>query len=354
MSDRRFVGSGGLAGLTQAVRESLVPQTIKAHEPAAFRARLRDTEIGHLRLVSAALGPLQAHRTVAPAATGSVFLLLGVNARGEIRHRHGREPITPGHLVVVPSSEGFTVEYPSPSRVLFVVLSEPVVTDRYPLLDGPIRSAPLEPVAAVLVRQLPHLMSAAERAGAVGRSGGPPGSVGRSGGPPGAVGRSGGPPGAVGRSGGRPAEPPGELPAELPGILDGLLQLTLRSTIGETSGQPLPALRVAAERLIEQELARPDRTVPELAVPQLAARLAVSVRQLHRAFEPTGHTVAEYVRLRRLAACAHALRDTSMTVTELAHRYGFASASHLGVLFRARYGTSPGRWRGSDGDPAPR
>jgi AraC-like DNA-binding protein len=312
MGERRFEGSAGLAGFSRVVRESLVPQRIEAREPVTFRARLRDADIGQMRLVSAAVDPIRSRRTAAaPATPGGVFLLLSIRARGEIRHRHGREPIVPGRLVVVPGTEDFSVEYPSPPRVLFVVLPEPVVTGRYPVLDGPIRSAPIEPVAAALVRQLPHLMSAAQRAGVAAQ------------------------------------------PAELPGILDALLHLTLRRTFGDTAGEPLLALRVAVERLVEQELNRPDRPVPELSVPQVAARLSVSVRQLHRAFQPTGSTVAEYIRRRRLAACARALRETPMTVTELAHRFGFSSASHLGVLFRAHYGMSPGQWRGSDEDPAP-
>ncbi|MFY1695510.1 AraC family transcriptional regulator [Solwaraspora sp. WMMA2101] len=313
MGDQRFTGAAGLAGFSQVVRESLVPQTITVGDPAAFQARMTDVEIGRLRLVSAALDPIRAQRTAAATtAAAGVFLLLSLRAQGEIRHRHGHEAIVPGRLVVVPGAEEFTVEHASAARVIFVVLPEPVVTARYPLLDGPIRSAAVEPVAAALIRQLPHLMSAAEHAGTAGQ------------------------------------------PDELSGILDALLHLTLRRTIGDTTGQPLLALRVAVERLVEQELARPDGAPPQLGVSDLAARLAVSVRQLHRAFESSGGTVADYVRQRRLAACARALRESSATVTELAHRYGFSSASHLGVLFRQRYGTSPGQWRAADRDPAPR
>nr|MDT0657968.1 helix-turn-helix domain-containing protein [Micromonospora sp. DSM 115978] len=328
MTRRRFVGAAGLTAFNGAVRRSLVSQVVEVGDPETFRAGLREVGIGPVRLVSAAVNALRSQRTVtALPASGSVFLLLSDRARGGIRHRYGTEPITPDRLVVVPDAEPFTVEYPDPSRLLFVVLPPAVVAGRYPALDGRIRSAPLEPAARALVRQLPHLMSATEAVG---------------------------------------SEPSAALtadagPAELASILDATLHLTLRRTLGDTAGDPLVALRVAAERLIETRL-----TEPGLGVSWLAAKLAVSVRQLHRAFDATDATVAGFIRDRRLAACARGLLDEpSASVTDLAHRHGFASASHLGTLFRARYGTTPGRWRahsgaapatrhGSDPDQAPR
>lgn len=317
MALHRYHGPEGLTAFRGAVERSLVSQTIEPRDLGAFRAQLSEASIGATRLVAASVGALRARRApnrlVADnlAATGSVFLLLSTRAKGVMHHRHGTEPVVPQRLVVIPDAEPFTVEYPDPARVLFVVLPATAVAERFPGLVGHIRSALLPAPARALSRQLPHLMAAAGAAAL--------------------------------------AEPGG--PAELSAILDSLLHLTLRATIGDTAGDPLLALRLAAERLIDRHL-----TDPELSIGWLAARLSVSARQLHRAFEPADTTVAAFIRHRRLRACAAVLRDCPQTsVTDLAARYGFASASHLGALFRARYAMTPGQWRsrhGSDDDPA--
>lgn len=294
----RFAGARGLDAFNLAVGQTLVSQTVQARDPAAFHARLREVELGPTRLVSAAVGPLHARRRSAQTSAGSVFLLLSRKADGRIGHRHGAEPITPDRLVVVPGGEPFEVSYPTAARVLFVVLPPALVAERYTALDGPIRSVPLDPAGRALCRQVPHLMTAAAVTGGVPRV------------------------------------------DEVAAVFTAVLGMLVRGAIGETADDPHTALRIAAERLVEERLTEPD-----LSVAWLAARLAVSVRQLHRAFAAAGAGPAGYIRDRRLLGCARALTESTASVTELAHRYGFASASHLGVAFRQRFGVSPGRWR---------
>ncbi|WBC17989.1 helix-turn-helix domain-containing protein [Micromonospora sp. WMMA1998] len=294
----RFSGPRGLHEFRRAVRQSLVSQAVEARDPAGFRARLSTADVGPTRLVSVSAGALHARRQTGRRSSGGVFLLLSTKADGRIRHRFGVEPVVPGRLVVVPGGEPFEVDYSAAAKLLFVVLPPVLVEARYAALDAAIRSAPLDPVGRALGRQLPHLMTAA---------------------------------GAT------------EDPArrrDLASVFAVVLDLLLDGTLGDTRGGPHLALRLAAERLVEDHLTEPD-----LSVAWLASQLAVSVRQLHRAFADNGHGPAGYIRLRRLQACARDLVGSPMSASELAYRYQFASASHFGAAFRAHFGSSPGRWR---------
>ncbi|MFV2086683.1 AraC family transcriptional regulator [Micromonospora sp. LOL_021] len=296
-----FDGPAGLREFNSALRHTLVQQTVTIRDPNRFRARITEVPLGRLRLISATVGALHSsrrpHDTTGRDATDGVFLLLGQRATGSITHRRGTDPIGPDRLVVVPGSEAFDVDYPAPAHVLFVALPRALVTARFPGLDGPVRSAILDPVGRALCRQLPHLMSAAAAAGTGQR-------------------------------------------LEVASMVDTVLTATLHGASVDVESDPVAALRVAAERLIEHSLAE-----PALSVPWLAHRLAVSRRQLHRAFAAGGTTPFRWIRQRRLHACALALAGSDVPVAQLAHRYGFASASHLGALFRDRYGAPPARWR---------
>ncbi|ROO60161.1 AraC-like DNA-binding protein [Micromonospora sp. Llam0] len=305
-----FDGPAGLREFNSALRHTLVQQTVTIRDPSRFRARITEVPLGPLRLISATVGALHSsrrpHDTTGPDAADGVFLLLGQRATGSITHRGGTDPIGPDRLVVVPGSEAFDVDYPAPAHVLFVALPPALVTARFPGLDGPVRSATLDPVGRALSRQLPHLMNAAAAAGA------------------------------------------GQRP-EVATMVDTVLAATLHGAGVAVDADPVAALRTAAERLIEHSLAD-----PALSVPWLARRLAVSPRQLHRAFAANGTTPYRWIRQRRLHACAVALAGSDVPVARLAHRYGFASASHLGALFRAQYGAPPARWRSEQraGGPA--
>ncbi|WP_431880075.1 helix-turn-helix domain-containing protein [Micromonospora marina] len=295
----RFSGPRGLHDFRRTVRQSLVSQAVETRDPAGFRARLSTADIGPARLVSVTVGALHARQT-GQRSPGGVFLLLSTKADGRIRHRFGVEPVVPGRLVVVPGGESFEVDYPAAAKLLFVGLPPALVEARYAALDAAISSAPLDPAGRALGRQLPHLMTAV---------------------------------GATEDAARR---------RNLASVFATVLDLLLDGTLGDTRGRPLLALRIAAERLVEDHLTEPD-----LSVSWLAGRLAVSVRQLHRAFADNGHAhgPAGYIRLRRLQACARELVGSPVSAAELAYRYQFASASHFGAAFRAHFGSSPGRWR---------
>jgi AraC-like DNA-binding protein len=82
---------------------------------------------------------------------------------------------------------------------------------------------------------------------------------------------------------------------------------------------------------------------PELKPPYIASALGMSLRNLHLLFAEQGHTVAGWIRARRLERCRAELARSrgASTVTEVAFRWGFNDAAHFSRTFKACYGVSP-------------
>lgn len=80
----------------------------------------------------------------------------------------------------------------------------------------------------------------------------------------------------------------------------------------------------------------------------LAARLGVSARHLRRVFVARlGVTPVALRQSRRLALATRLLRDTSLSVTEVAHASGFKSLRRFHESLRTRYGRTPAALRGT-------
>ncbi|CAM5451333.1 hypothetical protein SALBM135S_01899 [Streptomyces alboniger] len=87
---------------------------------------------------------------------------------------------------------------------------------------------------------------------------------------------------------------------------------------------------------------------PELSAERIAAAHLVSVRYLHRLFEPEGITVGRLIQRRRVERCARELAGrgrVSPSVSVVAFRWGFRSAAHFSRAFKAVYGYPPQQWR---------
>lgn len=79
-----------------------------------------------------------------------------------------------------------------------------------------------------------------------------------------------------------------------------------------------------------------------LSIPQLAASVGVSRRQLERLFlEKTKSSPALAYRRVRLERARHLLLQTKAPLIEIALEVGFENASHFARLFRKTYGESP-------------
>jgi AraC-like DNA-binding protein len=94
---------------------------------------------------------------------------------------------------------------------------------------------------------------------------------------------------------------------------------------------------------IEQHLADPD-----LSLEKIARSNGVSLRHLHYLFRLTDLSASEWILDRRLLRCHDALirpELRSLSVTEVAYRYGFRSSSHFSTVFRRKFGHSPSELR---------
>jgi AraC-like DNA-binding protein len=106
------------------------------------------------------------------------------------------------------------------------------------------------------------------------------------------------------------------------------------------------ALLLRIQAFIEKRLSD-----PELTPTMIAAAHHVSPRYLYRLFEPTGTTVADWVRTRRLERCRHDLDDPNLSawsVSAIGARWGFMEPTSFSRAFRAQYGMPPGQYRRTD------
>jgi AraC-like DNA-binding protein len=101
--------------------------------------------------------------------------------------------------------------------------------------------------------------------------------------------------------------------------------------------------RARIEWFIETHLAEPS-----LSPSQIAAAIGVSVRHLHRIFLSKGHTVAGWIRGRRLQRCRSDLlnpRLSERNITEIAFFWGFSDSAHFSKSFKKEFGLSPRAFR---------
>ncbi|MGV9750568.1 AraC-like ligand-binding domain-containing protein [Nocardia farcinica] len=103
----------------------------------------------------------------------------------------------------------------------------------------------------------------------------------------------------------------------------------------------LGTLTMTILRYIDDHLADPD-----LDPARLAEAHHISVRYLHKLFEPTGVSVGQWIRQRRLEhARAELTGRADLAVAEVAHRSGFVDPGYFGRVFKQAYGMTPGQWR---------
>jgi AraC-like DNA-binding protein len=112
---------------------------------------------------------------------------------------------------------------------------------------------------------------------------------------------------------------------------------------GAVHGHPSTALFPQVCAYVDAHLAD-----PALGPRSIAAAHFVSPRQLHKVFEVEGHTVAGYVRDRRLDAVCRDLVDPVLLdrpIRAIAASRGFTDAPYFSRLFRKTRGCTPGEFR---------
>jgi AraC-like DNA-binding protein len=123
------------------------------------------------------------------------------------------------------------------------------------------------------------------------------------------------------------------------------LTRTLIATAGGTPAE-------AADALVSTLTLRVERYVLEhledssLSGARIAAAHYVSVRQLYYVWSAHhDESLAEWIMFQRLDRASRALAGGAGTIATVAHRFGFADATHFSRRFRERNGITPRDWR---------
>lgn len=119
-----------------------------------------------------------------------------------------------------------------------------------------------------------------------------------------------------------------------------LLSAALQPLRHQVEREPSPQLRSRVMEWIESTL-----DAPELGPATIAIAHHMSVRSVHRLFEGSGDTAANYIRTRRLARARMDLAVSDEPIASIAARWCFSDASHFTRAFRAHYGVSPSAYR---------
>lgn len=81
-------------------------------------------------------------------------------------------------------------------------------------------------------------------------------------------------------------------------------------------------------------------------VDELIATLNISKFHFYRLFKAViGMSIHEYVKMRKLSHAASLLRNSTLTILEIAVQFGFASQEVFGRNFKRHFHDSPGKWR---------
>ncbi|MGK7654761.1 GlxA family transcriptional regulator [Roseovarius sp. B08] len=112
-----------------------------------------------------------------------------------------------------------------------------------------------------------------------------------------------------------------------------------RSGLVERVGTTVPAILDAVEAM-EANVADP------LELSRLAQVAGLSPRQLNRLFhDKLGRSVMRYYRELRLEKAQSLLRNSPLSLTEIALATGFASSAHFSRAYSARFGQPPSAYR---------
>lgn len=129
------------------------------------------------------------------------------------------------------------------------------------------------------------------------------------------------------------AEPDAVIAANL--FENGLRRLARGLRLGEAPA-PLPEGLLAARRLIGMSSAGP------VTLPMLARTAGMSVSSFCERFKKAfGRPPVQCLIEHRLDHAAHLLDDTTLGVTEIARRAGYADPFHFSKAFKKRFGKSP-------------
>ncbi|MBU3870733.1 helix-turn-helix domain-containing protein [Streptomyces sp. 4503] len=291
-----------------AVLDTLVGMDI-ATEGRTYDATLRTDRLGDLRITTVEADPGQVHRAPRFIARGDgreVFVAVQSTGRAQVEQDGRTTELRTGDIGFFETIRPFRSTFPERFRLKIFAVPRP-------LLELP--EAGLRELTARSVRPsggLPALLAPLlERLADTSESYPTPTAE--------RLAES-----VIGLVAATAADQLGADPAELPGA-DGVLLLRIKTYI------------------------RWHLSDPGLAPSVIAGVHGISVRYLHRLFEAEGSTVCQWIREQRLRECRKELAAQppgSVSLGQVARRWGFASPAAFGKAFRNSFGLSPTDWLG--------
>lgn len=101
------------------------------------------------------------------------------------------------------------------------------------------------------------------------------------------------------------------------------------------------------EQIVQKALVSVEKNMDdtEYSVEQLASDLAMTRATLYRKLQGiTGQTPKDFIRSIRLKRAAQLLKDSDLTVSEIADRTGFSTPRHFSKLFKETFGVLPSQY----------
>jgi transcriptional regulator GlxA family with amidase domain len=111
-----------------------------------------------------------------------------------------------------------------------------------------------------------------------------------------------------------------------------------------------PSTTKLRTNLFEEAVAIVEREyADDLALDDLARRVATSRRQLQRAYAEVGNTTfREHLTAVRMERAGDLLRHGNLTIREVANRVGYRQPAQFAKAFRRHHGAAPSGFRASE------
>lgn len=286
---------------SRVIADTYFPLQLTFREPAAFSGRLERRSMGQVSLSRLATGPMQYERQARHISHADPEeYLITVPRRGPVGFRQlGRDVrCDPGGFIVERGDEPYRFSYAEPNELCVLKIPKRMLAER---LRSPDRfcaqvidaRSGLPRLMTVMMAELQSLTGTEAHAAAI-----------------------------LGR--------------QIVEVLAIALDERLDRDQGVKSSVRAGHLR-RAERVIRQNLSN-----PALSPDFVADHCGISKRYLHELFSDTDKTVAQFTREERLFAARDAISSSqTLSLAEIAYRFGFSDQAQFSRLFKAQFGMTP-------------
>ncbi|MDB5042580.1 MAG: transcriptional regulator, AraC family [Candidatus Eremiobacteraeota bacterium] len=134
--------------------------------------------------------------------------------------------------------------------------------------------------------------------------------------------------------------------------LETILEFELRRIRSTAVARDLPPAERARRRFMAVTDYVEERLEGKIALPELAALMALSVSRFAHAFKTEfGVSPYRYITARRIERAKALLRTTDYTIARIAHHVGFPSHAHFSHGFATIAGVTPSAYRSAGPSP---